>query len=114
MRIMNFTFLAHLYNYVHENVVCLFFIVDLLPEQAMYFTSYIALVKDIAEAYGSGIAFLFLFTPTILTMVSVHQLITYYNTNFRFSGKTGNNANINNLSADKYFTSFNFFKFFRK
>lgn len=53
MRFIDATWFSHLTSYLHENLTCLLYVVEIVPEQTMYFTAYFALVKDIAEAYGS-------------------------------------------------------------
>lgn len=113
MKYFNSTFLNHIYHYIYENVSCLLYTVEVLPEQTMYFTAYFSLLKDIAEAYGSWTALSIFIMSTVLTMVAVEQLVVYGLSYFKLSGSTTKNQQTNKLVADKHFTSFNFFKFLK-
>ena len=114
MKHFTLVFLTHFWAYVYENLSCLLYVVEVVPEQAIYFTSYFALVKDIAEAYGSWLALAFVIISALTVMTAVQQQVTNSINNFKLSGRTNPNSNINQVSTDKYFTNFFFFKFFRR
>jgi len=114
MKYFDSTILTHVFNYVYENVSCLLYIVEIWPENTMYFTAYFTLVKDVAEAYGSWAAFSIIAMSLLAVVMSIHQLMAYNSDSDKLSGQTSKNNNINNTSADKLFTSFNLFHYFRK
>jgi hypothetical protein len=121
MKFLNATFLYHVYQYVCENLRCLLYVVEVLPDQTVYFTAYFSLVKDIAEAYGSGVAFIILLVSAVLSMMATQQLLAYGNTRYSLGVRSGqvdtplsrSRNSTNGLSRDSYFTNFKLFRLFK-
>jgi len=108
------TVITHLLNYLHENTVCLLYVVEIWPENAMYFTAYFTLVKDVAEAYGSWAAFSIIAMSLLAVVMSIHQLMSYRSDSENLSSGDPKAQNVNNVSSDTMFTDFNLFKYFRR
>ena len=115
MKLLNYNFLSHTIQYIYENVSCLLYGIEILPEQTAYFSSYFMLVKDIAEAYGSWIALTILILSALLIMVSIQQVLENKSSMFQL-GVYPKSTNINRFSLDYFFTNYNYLRlyFFRK
>lgn len=112
---LDMSILNHFFNYVYENIYCLTIVVDLIPENTMYFTAYFALVKDIAESYGVWAGFAILFFSALFTVISVHQLLGYGLQEFKtYAGGKPWALNPNKFVTSYFFHKFNFFKYFKK
>lgn len=108
------TWINHIFQYVSENLLCLVYIIDCIPEETMYFTAYFALIKDIAEGFGVWTAFIVLFLSTMLVTISIQQLLEYGFARFKFSKSQSPKLNANKLNTDTFFLKSNFFKYFNK
>lgn len=103
IRNLTISLFPDLFNYVQENVSCLLYIVDVWPYQAIYFTSYASLLKDISEAYGSWFALAFVILSVLSILISVQQVIENH---FNIGSQKDNTINPNVLVNHTFFSTY--------
>lgn len=103
--------ITDLYNYLYENIVCLTFGIQMLPEETAYFGAFFSLIKDIAEGYGAWTAFIILFISVFTVVIAIQQLVEYSVAKF-LSLKRKKNS-LNRLSNENFFQKINLFKYFK-
>ena len=93
---------------------CLLYVVEVVPYQAVYFTAYFSLIVDISEAYGSWVALIVVFISALTTMIAIEQVLVYSFHYFKLGGSSEKTNNLNNISADRFFFNFGFFRYFNR
>jgi hypothetical protein len=95
---------SHTFNYLNENLSCLFYGVDVLATRYAFFASYHDLLADISEAFGVWVALLVLVVSSLTVLVSIQQT-----TSFSWESTKSNTTETNsssNLTAYRTFTKF--------
>lgn len=111
MALLDFKWTNNLYNYFYENISCLTFGIQMLPEETTYFTAFFSLIKDISEGYGLWTAFTILFLAVLLVTIATQQLVESGVNKLIIWKKSKNKTN--SLNTDNFFFKKNIFKFFK-
>lgn len=68
---------THTFNYLNENLSCLFYGVDVLATRYAFFASYHDLLADVSEAFGVWVALLVLVTSSLAVLVVAQQTSSF-------------------------------------
>lgn len=101
---LHFNLTTHTFNYLNENLSCLFYGVDVLATRYAFFASYHDLLADISEAFGVWVALLVLVVSSLTVLVSIQQT-----TSFSWESSKSANTEVKSntrLTIYKTFTKF--------
>ena len=101
-----YSFFSHFFQYIEENLYCLFYGIELLATRYSFFASYFDLLADLSEAFGVWIALLVLMTSTITAMAVIQQVTTSSKDVFKLNVSSSNLKATNNFVQYKYFLNF--------
>lgn len=92
------------FNYISENLLCLFYGIDVLATRYAFFASYHDLLVDIAESFGVWVALLTLVISSTTVLVCIQQTLSF---SWEASSKTVGQVSTASLAtAYQKFTSF--------
>lgn len=96
--------LPALSTYLSENLLCLFYGIDLLATKYAFFASYHDLLTDIAEAFGVWVALTVLVLSGLVLLVSIQSIAS--NSLARLASSNSTTNVLAGTTAYKYWSKF--------